>query len=470
MPVEEEYLLPAGIGPAAMSRLLGVSFTIDADAPRKTVRTCYDTFDGRLHAAGRTLVHEHGRLTLLHEGVGIERAEPPARLLVAELPAGRAARARSHRSSSVRALTPTARVRSRCAGCACSTTRPRPSCGSSLETPALDAASAHRSAASARARRARLRRGARPRRRTLEHDLGLARAPARAARRGGDGRRRHAGRRLVEARRRARPGERADRAAAARCSTQLLATIEANLPGTLADVDTEFLHDLRVAVRRTRSVAAPARRRVPARAAGRASAREFRWLQQVTGPDPRPRRLPARVRRAARDAAGRAARRTSSRCASVLAERRRTSSDAMARALRSARARALLADWAVFLDGLVAGTGGRPARRARGRSRDVAGRADPRASTAGWSRRAARSTTRARPRRCTTCARRARSCATCSSSSRPLSRARSSSRWSGRSRRCRTRSGASRTARCRPTLLRALRDDVAALRGRRRRR
>jgi CHAD domain-containing protein len=32
-----------------------------------------------------------------------------------------------------------------------------------------------------------------------------------------------------------------------------LATVEANVPGVLADIDTEFLHDLRVAVRRARS-------------------------------------------------------------------------------------------------------------------------------------------------------------------------------------------------------------------------
>jgi CHAD domain-containing protein len=41
--------------------------------------------------------------------------------------------------------------------------------------------------------------------------------------------------------------------AAARILLKLLDTIEANVPGVLHDVDTEFLHDLRVSVRRTRS-------------------------------------------------------------------------------------------------------------------------------------------------------------------------------------------------------------------------
>jgi hypothetical protein len=111
MAVEEEYLLPAGASPAAMCRLLDLSFTLDADAPRTTVRTWYDTFDGRLRSAGRTLVHEHGRLTLLHEGVGIERSEPPARLMVSELPAG-GLRAILTPIVGVRALTPTVRIRS----------------------------------------------------------------------------------------------------------------------------------------------------------------------------------------------------------------------------------------------------------------------------------------------------------------------------------------------------------------------
>jgi CHAD domain-containing protein len=42
-------------------------------------------------------------------------------------------------------------------------------------------------------------------------------------------------------------------AAAAAILLRLLDTVEANVPGVLADTDTEFLHDLRVSVRRTRS-------------------------------------------------------------------------------------------------------------------------------------------------------------------------------------------------------------------------
>jgi len=59
--------------------------------------------------------------------------------------------------------------------------------------------------------------------------------------------------------------------------------IDATIPGTLADHDIEFLHDLRVAVRRTRSVLTESKGVLPADV--RATNRDFfRWLGQVTGP------------------------------------------------------------------------------------------------------------------------------------------------------------------------------------------
>ncbi|ANM29958.1 hypothetical protein ABI59_10815 [Acidobacteria bacterium Mor1] len=60
-------------------------------------------------------------------------------------------------------------------------------------------------------------------------------------------------------------------------------TIEDNLEGTLADVDSEFLHDLRVAVRRTRTCLGQFKELWPAPTLERA--REFfSWVGQVTGP------------------------------------------------------------------------------------------------------------------------------------------------------------------------------------------
>ena len=78
------------------------------------------------------------------------------------------------------------------------------------------------------------------------------------------------------------PAQRADSAAVV-ILTRLTSAIEANLPGTLADVDSEFLHDLRVAVRRTRSLQRELKAVFPPAELARFRT-EFRWLQEVTGP------------------------------------------------------------------------------------------------------------------------------------------------------------------------------------------
>lgn len=68
-----------------------------------------------------------------------------------------------------------------------------------------------------------------------------------------------------------------------RVLANLAATIDANLEGTIADTDPEFLHELRVAIRRTRSVLAQGKGALPREE--RARYREaFGWLGQVTAP------------------------------------------------------------------------------------------------------------------------------------------------------------------------------------------
>ncbi len=62
----------------------------------------------------------------------------------------------------------------------------------------------------------------------------------------------------------------------------LAAAIELNVPGTIDDIDSEFLHDLRVAVRRTRSVLSNARRVLPTDVRSRAR-ESFGWLAASTG-------------------------------------------------------------------------------------------------------------------------------------------------------------------------------------------
>ena len=63
----------------------------------------------------------------------------------------------------------------------------------------------------------------------------------------------------------------------------LFDTVEVNLAGTIADIDTEFLHDLRVAVRRTRSVLKIAKAVLPASVVGKYRT-EFKWLGDLTTP------------------------------------------------------------------------------------------------------------------------------------------------------------------------------------------
>jgi CHAD domain-containing protein len=63
----------------------------------------------------------------------------------------------------------------------------------------------------------------------------------------------------------------------------LATTIDANLEGALDDIDPEFLHELRVAVRRTRSVLTEGKKVLPADVRDRYRD-GFRWLGELTGP------------------------------------------------------------------------------------------------------------------------------------------------------------------------------------------
>jgi CHAD domain-containing protein len=72
-------------------------------------------------------------------------------------------------------------------------------------------------------------------------------------------------------------------AAMATVLTALLDTLEANVNGTVRDLDTEFLHDLRIAVRRTRSALKLAGDALPEGLAARFRP-EFKWLGDLTTP------------------------------------------------------------------------------------------------------------------------------------------------------------------------------------------
>ena len=71
--------------------------------------------------------------------------------------------------------------------------------------------------------------------------------------------------------------------AVARLLLRLLDTLELNVDGVLRDIDTEFLHDFRVAVRRTRSAIKLLGEVLPADEANH-YAQEFKWLGDLTTP------------------------------------------------------------------------------------------------------------------------------------------------------------------------------------------
>jgi CHAD domain-containing protein len=132
---------------------------------------------------------------------------------------------------------------------------------------------------------------------------------------------------------------------------RLAEVIELNMPGTLEDVDSEFLHDLRVAVRRTRALQRELRG-VFAPEPLRAFRDGFKELQRITGPtrdldvqllefDELAEGLPA-------DVAGDVAPLRRLLEDHLVVERRK-----MVRGLGAGPTRALLDNWSEYLDRLV---------------------------------------------------------------------------------------------------------------------
>jgi CHAD domain-containing protein len=164
------------------------------------------------------------------------------------------------------------------------------------------------------------------------------------------------------------PDERTDEAALAVLG-DLAGMVDANLAGTLADVDTEFLHDLRVAVRRSRSVL----RELKGAFAPEPLARQreaLKWIQAITGPT---RDLDVQLL----DWDGLVAdvpddrRSALAPVRALLVRHRAAALRALKRDLRGARFRRTWADYRAFLSGPQGPTRARPdARRAVA---DVAG-------------------------------------------------------------------------------------------------
>jgi CHAD domain-containing protein len=285
---ELELVLPAQLDAAALTAELSDRLELATGKPHTRDRELLDTFDGRLRATGLAAERPVGRgdsgaLTLREPGAPVREAQVPAakRYLATELPPG-PLRDRLAPALGVRALLPLVRVRSRTHALDVLNRDAKTVVRMELEDVELvDGA------------RGGVRLGPRLRlkpvlgydkafertTRVLTADLGLAPAEAplldKALEAAGASGAPKAALQLAR-------GTRADEAAG-RVLMRLADIADRNVPGTLADLDTEFLHDLRVSVRRARSVLRELRGVFPP--AEWAHLRtELRWVQAVTGP------------------------------------------------------------------------------------------------------------------------------------------------------------------------------------------
>jgi CHAD domain-containing protein len=343
-----DYLLPDGMTLADAGKAVAELLAVRDGRSWVGERAYYDTFDGRLHAGGLVAVWEDGWLALqeLATDRTLARAElskPGGPLLAHDLPEG-ALRASLSKPLGERALLPLVEIRNRERLLDVLDSERKTVVRMRLQQPALGR----------RRLRARIHvvsvRGydkeLRELGRTLTAELGLEptattlmdeAVAASGARPGGT------------PSKIAVPLHRDDPAApaAAAVLTALLAVTEANIPGALADLDSEFLHDLRVSVRRARAVQRELRRVFEPEALARFRA-EFRWLQQATG-DARDLDVYLLEFEDMRALVPESIRPDLDALHTVLASRRAAARRRTVRALRSARTAALLSDWSAFL-------------------------------------------------------------------------------------------------------------------------
>jgi CHAD domain-containing protein len=350
-----DFLPPDGMTLEGAGGSLAGALDVLSGPVREADQTFYDTFDGLLRAAGLTLVHEDGQLSLLEHHSGTVRASlstpPPTKPLLAI-----ALREGPFRDAllpvvDVRAVLPLVHIHTRERAIYVLDEERKTVVRMALSQPALVERGVHT------ALRPRLRvspvRGYAEElehvRSALEHELGFAAADQQL---------------LDEAVRAAggvpggisskldialRLDQRADSAAVV-VLRRLLEVIEANLDGAIADIDSEFLHDLRVSVRRSRAVQRELRGVFAAEELAHFR-EEFRWLQQVTG-DARDLDVYALDFESFRAMVHEQLRPDLDPLLAVLKRRRARAHQSMVRALRSKRASLLLADWRAFLDGL----------------------------------------------------------------------------------------------------------------------
>jgi CHAD domain-containing protein len=352
-----ELIATEGLSTAAVETALGSEFTLRFEAPVTFERLFLDTFDGLLYGAGRTLRWERGRLQLAERSTArvteeVEFEQPGAAVMAAELPAS-GLRDAVVRVIDVRALIPTARVRLEVAAAAVLDGLDKTVVRIVVERGEFVSPIGRVSPLRERVRLAPVRGydGELARVRSLltdrfaltDADATLHEEAVRAAGGAPEG----VGSKVEVSLTR---GQRADAAVVA-VLRRLVEVMDANRPGMLADTDTEFLHDYRVSIRRTRAVLKELKRVFPPAELATMRA-EFRWLQQATGDardlDVYVLGFDALAAQVPQDMRG-----DLEPLLSVLRNRRLVAHGLLVRALRSQRATALRSDWVALLDGLV---------------------------------------------------------------------------------------------------------------------
>ena len=320
------------------------------------LRNYYDTFDGLLHAAGLSLVHEDGSLALIERETGLVRASlvtapPRMPLFAGDLEPG-PLRDSLRELTDVRALLPLVQIQLRERRMSVLDGERKTVVRLALEETALTGPAGKVSPLRPRLRINAVRGYDSERHSvlvTLEQDLGFKPADEPLV----DEAVRVAGgvpggvRSKVEVP--LRTEQRADTAAAA-VLLALLNVIEANQEGTIEDLDSEFLHDLRVSVRRSRAVQRELKGVFPPDELAHFRA-EFRWLQQATG-DARDLDVHVLEFDTMRTLVPDSMREDLDPLLDVLQARRVKAHAQLVRDLRSKRATGLLSSWRAFLDRL----------------------------------------------------------------------------------------------------------------------
>ncbi len=351
-----DLLLPDQMTVRGAGEALAGVLTVRDGGQHEHDRVYFDTFDGLLRGAGLSLVHEDGQLSLVERESGLVRASlpmaPPAKpVFAADLEPG-PLRESLLELTELRALLPLVRLHTREHPISVLDGEEKTVVRLALEEVALTGPTGG-SQLRPRVRVTAIRGYDKERRQvqaTLEQELGF----------------KPAGEPLVDEAVRVAGGvpggfpakidvplrfdERADAAAAA-VLRALLDVIEANVDGTIADLDSEFLHDLRVSVRRSRAVQRELKGVFPPDRLAHFRS-EFRWLQQATG---EARDLDVHVLEFddMRSLVTEAMRDDLDPLLEVLRARRAKARFGVVAALRSERTTKLLADWRTFLDGLV---------------------------------------------------------------------------------------------------------------------